>query len=50
MEREQLIAIYQAFYEKVYGGQGRKNLKDLTDEQLQEEIKKLIIIYNQLWK
>ena len=48
MEREQLIAIYQSFYEKVYGGQGRKNLKDLTDEQLQEEIKKLIIIYNQL--
>lgn len=48
MEREQLIAIYQSFYEKVYGGQGRKNLKDLTDEQLQEEIKRLIIIYNQL--
>lgn len=48
MEREQLIAIYQDFYEKVYGGQGRKNLKDLTDEQLQDEIKKLIIIYNQL--
>ena len=48
MEREQLIAIYQSFYEKVYGGQGRKSLKDLTDEQLQDEIKRLIIIYNQL--